>query len=90
MMTFNIVNHLFLASRPNAIPKGAIMKVSNQKGLAIWNITLGIHTRTQTAKQTKDKVPNLLFLTFSPCNYVLTAIEIAVTSDVFFCVPSPS
>lgn len=73
LMIFNIVNHLFLASSPNTIPKGATMKVSNQKGLAIWKITLGIQTRTQVARQMKDKVLNLLFPIFTPWNYVLTA-----------------
>lgn len=61
-MIFNITSHLFLARRPKVIPIGAIMKVSNQKGLAVWKTTLGIQTRTHAVKHTKDKVLNLLFL----------------------------
>lgn len=71
-MIFNIISHLFLASRPKAIPKGANMKVSNQKGLAIWKTTLGIQARTHAAKHTKDNVLNLLFFMLPPLTYFLT------------------
>lgn len=59
-MLFNIVSHLFLARRPNAIPKGATMKVSNQNGLAIWKIIFVIQSSTHTEKHMKDNVLNLL------------------------------
>lgn len=63
-MIFKIVSHLFLARRPNAIPKGATTKVSNQNGLAVWKTIGGSQTRTHTAKHMKDSVLNLLLFIF--------------------------
>lgn len=59
-MIFNIISHLFLARKPNAIPKGATTKVSNQNGLGIWKITLGIQSRIHTKKHMKASDLNLL------------------------------
>ncbi len=58
------INQYFLINAANAIPTGARIKVTKNKGLATRKTILGIQTRIQINKQDKDIILN--FLLFIP------------------------